>query len=78
MEVERVVPVEGRIWVGGARATCVSFLFFFLFFCFNCWVCFCMKKRSGIAAPRAERPEDCVDGESVDGEGSTVVRKKWS
>jgi hypothetical protein len=31
-EVERVVPVEGRIRVGGARATGVSFLFFFLFF----------------------------------------------
>jgi len=35
-EVERVVPVEGRIRVGGARATGGSFLFFFLFFCFNC------------------------------------------
>jgi len=34
--VERVVPVEGRIRVGGARATGVSLLFFFLFFCFNC------------------------------------------
>jgi len=34
-EVERVVPVEGRIWVGGARATGVSFLFFFLFFVFT-------------------------------------------
>jgi len=31
-EVERVVPVERRIRVGGARATGVSFLFFFLFF----------------------------------------------
>jgi len=31
-EVERVVPVEGRIRVDGARATGVSFLFFFLFF----------------------------------------------
>jgi len=29
-EVEMVVPVEGRIWVDGARATGVSFLFFFL------------------------------------------------
>jgi len=77
-EVERVVPVEGRIRVGGARATGVSFLFFFLFFCFNCCVCFCMKKRSAIAAQRAERPEDCVDGESVDGEGRSVVRKKRS
>ena len=33
-EVERVVPVEGRIRVGGARATGVSFLFFFLLFLF--------------------------------------------
>jgi len=32
-EVERVVPVEGRLWVGGARATGLSFLFF-LFFLF--------------------------------------------
>ena len=31
-EVERVVPVEGRIRVGGARATGVSFLFVFLSF----------------------------------------------
>ena len=37
-----------------------------------------MKKRSGIAGQRAERPEDCVDGESVDGEGRSVVRKKRS
>jgi len=37
-----------------------------------------MKKRSGIAAERAERPEDCVDGKSVDGEGRSVVRKKRS
>jgi len=37
-----------------------------------------MKKRSGIAAQRAERPEDSVDGESVDGEGRSVVRKKRS
>jgi len=35
-EVERVVPVEGRIPVGGARAMGVSFIFFFLFFGFNC------------------------------------------
>jgi len=76
-EVERVVPVEGRIQVGGARATGLSFLFFFLFFCFNCRVC-CMKKRSRIAAQRAERPEDCVDGKSVDGEDKSVVRKKRS
>jgi len=34
-EVERVVPVEGGIRVGGARAPGVSFLLFFLFFCFN-------------------------------------------
>jgi len=34
-EVERVVPEEGRIWVGGARATAVSFLFFFSFFLFQ-------------------------------------------
>jgi len=27
---------------------------------------------------RAERPEDCVDSESVDGEGRSVVRKKRS
>jgi len=37
-----------------------------------------MKKRSGIAAQRAERPEDCGDGESVDAEGRSVVRKKRS
>jgi len=37
-----------------------------------------MKKRSGIAAQRAERPEDCVDGESLDAEGRSVVRKKRS
>jgi len=37
-----------------------------------------MKKRSGIAAQRAERPEDCVDSESMDGEGRSVVRKKRS
>jgi len=37
-----------------------------------------MKKRSGIAVQRAERPEDCVDGESMDGEGKSVVRKKRS
>jgi len=33
-EVERVVPVEGCIRVGGARATGVSFLLFFCFFLF--------------------------------------------
>jgi len=33
-EVERVVRVEGRIWVGGARAMGVSFLFFFVFLWF--------------------------------------------
>jgi len=32
-----------------------------------------MKKRSGIAAQRAERPEDCVDREGVDGEGKSSV-----
>jgi len=37
-----------------------------------------MKKRSRIAAQRAESPEDCVDGESLDGEGKSVVRKKRS
>jgi len=37
-----------------------------------------MKKRSWIAAQRAERHEDCVDGESVDGEGRSVVRKNRS
>jgi len=37
-----------------------------------------MKKRSGIAPQWAERPEDCVDGESVDGEDKSVVRKKRS
>jgi len=31
-EVERVVPVEGGIRVGGARAMGVSFLFFFVLF----------------------------------------------
>jgi len=30
-KVERVVPVEGSIRIGGARATAVSFLFFFSF-----------------------------------------------
>jgi len=37
-----------------------------------------MKKRSRIAAKRAERPEDCVEGESVDREGKSMVRKKRS
>jgi len=37
-----------------------------------------MKKRTVIAAQRAEPPEDCVDGETVDGEGRSVVRKKRS
>jgi len=37
-----------------------------------------MKKRSEIAAQRAERPEDCVNGKRVDGEGKSVVRKKRS
>jgi len=36
------------------------------------------KKRSGIAAQRAERTEDCVDGKSVDAEANSVVRKKRS
>jgi len=31
-ELERVVPVEGRIWVGGARAMAVFLFLFFLFF----------------------------------------------
>jgi len=35
-----------------------------------------MKKTSGIAAQRAERPEDCVDGASVDGEGKSGLQKK--
>ena len=35
-EVERVIPVEGPIHVGGARATGVSFLCIFHFFCLNC------------------------------------------
>jgi len=39
-EVERVVPVEGLIWVGGARARAVSFFFYFYSFCYNCGVCF--------------------------------------
>jgi len=34
-EVERVVPVEGRIRVGGARATGFSFLFCSSFFLFQ-------------------------------------------
>jgi len=34
-DVERVVPVKGRIRVGGARPTGVSFVFFFVCFCFN-------------------------------------------
>ena len=52
-----------------------EFLFFsfFLLFCFNCRVCLCMKPSSGIAAQRAERPEDCVDSESVDRECKRVV-----
>jgi len=37
-----------------------------------------MKKRRGIAAQMVQRPEDCVDGVSVDGEGKSVVRKKRS
>jgi len=37
-----------------------------------------MKKRSGIAAKRAEQPEHWVDGESVDGECKSVVSKKRS
>jgi len=37
-----------------------------------------MKKRSGIAVQRAERPEHSVDGERVDGEGNSVARKKRS
>jgi len=37
-----------------------------------------MKKRTEIAAQRAERLKDCGDGESVDGEGKSVVRKKRS
>jgi len=31
-EVERLVLVEGRIWVGGARAVSVSFLLFSSFY----------------------------------------------
>jgi len=42
-DIDRVVPVEGHIRVGGPRAMDVSFHFFFLFFCFNCGFCFCMK-----------------------------------
>jgi len=38
----------------------------------------CIKKRSGIAWQRAARLEDCVDGESVDGEAKTVVSTKRS
>jgi len=37
-----------------------------------------MKRRSGIPGQRAERPEDCVDGESLDAEGKSVVRKRRS
>jgi len=37
-----------------------------------------MKKRTGIGVQRAERPEDYVDCDSVDGEGKSVVRKKRS
>jgi len=37
-----------------------------------------MKNRSGIAAQREERPEDCVDGERVDGGGKSMVRNKRS
>ena len=33
-EVKRVVPVEGRMRVGGARATAVTFLLFFSSFVF--------------------------------------------
>jgi len=36
-DVERVVPIEGRILVGGARATGISFPFFCLFFLFLLW-----------------------------------------
>jgi len=37
-----------------------------------------MKRRSAIAAQRAERSVDCVDGKSGDREGKRVVRKKRS
>jgi len=78
-EVESVVPVEGRIQVAGARATGVSFLFFSFFFFFVSpaeFVSIMYEKEKGIVAQWAERPKDCVDGESVDGDGNTVVRKK--
>jgi len=78
-EVERVVPVEGRMWVGGAWAVAVDFLFFFFFFFWlQSLLLWCMKKRDGIRAQRVERPEDCVDGKTMDGEGKSVVRKKMS
>jgi len=77
-ERERVVPVEGRIRVGGARAAGVSFVLSFLCFCLNCRVSTCMNKRRGIAAQRAKPPDDCVDGESLDGDGKSLVRKKQS
>jgi len=77
-EVERVVLVEGRIRVGGARATGVSFLFFFSFFWFQPLSLLLYEKEKRIAAQRVDRPENCVDGESVDGEGKSVVRKKRS
>jgi len=37
-----------------------------------------MKRKSAIAAQRAEQPVDCIDGKSVDGEDKRVVRKKRS
>jgi len=79
-EVDRVVPVEGRIWLGGARAVDSSFLLFFSFFLFQqqslllSW----MKRKSRMAAEWAQRAEDCVQGESVDGEGKSLLSKKRS
>jgi len=54
------------------------FFSFFFFFVLTAEFSFCMKKRSRIAGQRAEQPENCVDGESVNGEGKSVVRKKRS
>jgi len=62
----------------GHEPQVILFFSFFFSFCFNCRVGLCMKKRRGIAAQRAEGPEDCVDGESVNGESNSVVRKQRS
>jgi len=36
------------------------------------------KEKHDFGPQRAERLEDCVEGQSLDGEGKSVVRKKTS